>query len=113
MCSYNLLTAQQRASVQQKRTCCCCCRVQATQRAGRAGRTRPGKCFRLYSQRLFETKMAPATPPEILRTSLLSAVGRPLLPAVLRPLSPSHVQLFPSSLLLPARLASVVGWPGV
>lgn len=58
----------------------CCCRVQATQRAGRAGRTRPGKCFRLYSQRLFETKMAPATPPEILRTSLLSAVRRPLLP---------------------------------
>ena len=25
-------------------------RVQATQRAGRAGRTRPGKCYRLYSR---------------------------------------------------------------
>lgn len=49
-------------------------RVQATQRAGRAGRTRPGKCFRLYTQAFFERQMAPATPPEILRTSLLSAV---------------------------------------
>ncbi len=32
-------------------------RVQATQRAGRAGRTRPGKCFRLYTKRFFEREM--------------------------------------------------------
>ncbi len=33
------------------------CRVQATQRAGRAGRTRPGKCFRLYTKKFFEREM--------------------------------------------------------
>jgi HrpA-like RNA helicase len=38
----------------------------------------------LYSQRFFETKMAPASPPEILRTSLLSAVRHPSLAAVLQ-----------------------------
>lgn len=32
-------------------------RVQATQRAGRAGRTRPGKCFRLYTKKMFEREM--------------------------------------------------------
>lgn len=32
-------------------------RVQATQRAGRAGRTRPGKCFRLYTKKFFEREM--------------------------------------------------------
>lgn len=32
-------------------------RVQATQRAGRAGRTRPGTCFRLYTKKMFEREM--------------------------------------------------------
>jgi hypothetical protein len=36
---------------------CCRCRVQATQRAGRAGRTRPGTCYRLYTKKFFEREM--------------------------------------------------------
>ena len=50
------------------------CRVQATQRAGRAGRTQPGVCYRLYSQKFYEREMPAATVPEIQRTSMLSAV---------------------------------------
>ncbi|GFR43736.1 hypothetical protein Agub_g4631, partial [Astrephomene gubernaculifera] len=49
-------------------------RVQATQRAGRAGRTRPGKCFRLYTRSYYDTKMPSVTAPEIQRTSLVGAV---------------------------------------
>ena len=41
----------------------------ATQRAGRAGRTRPGKCFRLYTESYFEA-MPSATVPEIRRSNL-------------------------------------------
>lgn len=51
-----------------------CFRVQATQRTGRAGRTRPGKCFRLYTRGDFEQRMPAETVPEILRTSLQAAV---------------------------------------
>ena len=43
----------------------------ANQRAGRAGRTRPGKCFRLYPEHEFK-KLIPQTYPEILRTDLAS-----------------------------------------
>ena len=49
-------------------------RVQATQRAGRAGRTAPGTCFRLYTQRYFEREMPDTTAPEIQRVPLLGAV---------------------------------------
>lgn len=45
-------------------------RVQATQRAGRAGRTRPGKCFRLYTRKYFDMDMPNVTTPEIQRTCL-------------------------------------------
>nr|KAG5708983.1 hypothetical protein BaRGS_004622 [Batillaria attramentaria] len=41
----------------------------AEQRKGRAGRTAPGACYRLYSQSTFEA-MDPITLPEILRTHL-------------------------------------------
>jgi pre-mRNA-splicing factor ATP-dependent RNA helicase DHX15/PRP43 len=34
-------------------------KASAKQRAGRAGRTRPGKCFRLYTEKSYETELAP------------------------------------------------------
>ena len=49
-------------------------RVQAAQRAGRAGRTAPGTCFCLYTQRYFEHEMPDTTAPEIQRVPLLDAV---------------------------------------
>lgn len=44
-------------------------RASATQRSGRAGRTRPGKCFRLYTETAFKT-LEEATFPEIQRSNL-------------------------------------------
>lgn len=46
----------------------------AQQRAGRAGRTRPGKCFRLYTEKAYQKEMQPNTYPEILRSNLGSVV---------------------------------------
>jgi ATP-dependent RNA helicase DHX40 len=46
---------------------------EAKQRAGRAGRTAPGKCYRLYSE-AFHSSMLQATVPEIQRTSLTSVM---------------------------------------
>jgi len=48
--------------------------VQATQRAGRAGRTQNGKCFRLYSEESFKRSLPKVTVPEILRSNLASVV---------------------------------------
>lgn len=42
-------------------------KVQAIQRAGRAGRTQPGKCYRMYSEQFFTQQMIQTTVPEILR----------------------------------------------
>ncbi|VDO94179.1 unnamed protein product [Soboliphyme baturini] len=44
------------------------------QRAGRAGRTRAGKCFRLYTEKAFKQDMQEQTYPEILRSNLGSVV---------------------------------------
>lgn len=46
----------------------------ATQRSGRAGRTRAGICFRMYSRESYETEMEKETVPEILRTGLTGTV---------------------------------------
>ncbi|GJD06313.1 Pre-mRNA-splicing factor ATP-dependent RNA helicase PRP16 [Galdieria sulphuraria] len=42
----------------------------ASQRAGRAGRTGPGRCYRLYTEYAFSHEMLPANVPEIQRTNL-------------------------------------------
>ena len=44
------------------------------QRAGRAGRTGPGKCYRLYTIEAFQNDMLPTTVPEIQRTNLANTV---------------------------------------
>ncbi|CAG03735.1 unnamed protein product, partial [Tetraodon nigroviridis] len=55
-------------------------KASAQQRAGRAGRTRPGKCFRLYTEKAYKTEMQASgrlddnTYPEILRSNLGSVV---------------------------------------
>eukprot|EP00455_Lapot_gusevi_P046863 TRINITY_DN6241_c0_g2_i4.p1 TRINITY_DN6241_c0_g2~~TRINITY_DN6241_c0_g2_i4.p1 ORF type:complete len:657 (-),score=179.90 TRINITY_DN6241_c0_g2_i4:24-1901(-) len=46
----------------------------ANQRAGRAGRTGPGKCFRLYTEQAYKTEMLETTIPEIQRTNLGNTV---------------------------------------
>ncbi|CAO2654748.1 Nn.00g114810.m01.CDS01 [Neocucurbitaria sp. VM-36] len=48
-------------------------KASATQRAGRAGRTRPGKCFRLYTEAAFES-LGQATFPEIQRSNLAPVI---------------------------------------
>ncbi|KAF7627114.1 hypothetical protein Mgra_00009624 [Meloidogyne graminicola] len=46
----------------------------ANQRSGRAGRTGPGQCYRLYTQRQFKDEMLTTTVPEIQRTNLANVV---------------------------------------
>ncbi|KAK7359399.1 hypothetical protein VNO77_01357 [Canavalia gladiata] len=49
-------------------------KVQANQRAGRAGRTRPGKCYRLYPSQVYHDELLDVTVPEIQRSSLAGSV---------------------------------------
>jgi len=49
-------------------------RASARQRSGRAGRTRPGKCFRLYTEESFHRDLQETTYPEILRSKMSSVV---------------------------------------
>ena len=49
-------------------------RASARQRAGRAGRTKPGKCFRLYTEKSFHDDLQEATYPEILRSKMSNVV---------------------------------------
>ncbi|EGG16917.1 DEAD/DEAH box helicase [Cavenderia fasciculata] len=46
----------------------------AKQRAGRAGRTRPGKCFRLYTEHDFKKELIAQTYPEVLRSNLSTVI---------------------------------------
>ena len=46
----------------------------ANQRAGRAGRTQPGKCFRLFTAFSFQNELEANTVPEILRTNMGNVV---------------------------------------
>lgn len=49
-------------------------RASARQRAGRAGRTRPGKCFRLYTEQSYHEDLQETTYPEILRSKMSNVV---------------------------------------
>lgn len=49
-------------------------KASANQRAGRAGRTGPGHCYRLYSSAVYEADFAEYTDPEILRTPIEGVV---------------------------------------
>ncbi|OJD16603.1 hypothetical protein AJ78_03243 [Emergomyces pasteurianus Ep9510] len=49
-------------------------KASASQRAGRAGRTGPGHCYRLYSSAVFEGEFQEYTEPEILRTPIEGVV---------------------------------------
>jgi HrpA-like RNA helicase len=45
----------------------------ATQRAGRAGREAPGKCFRIFTEKTYQ-ELNEVTVPEILRCNLSSVI---------------------------------------
>lgn len=49
-------------------------RASANQRSGRAGRTQPGKCFRLYTEPSFHKDLQETNYPEILRSQMTSVV---------------------------------------
>merc|ERR1719230_1940177 len=46
----------------------------ARQRSGRAGRTGPGKCYRLYTEAAYRNEMLPTSVPEIQRQNLANTV---------------------------------------
>ncbi|CDU25540.1 probable ATP dependent RNA helicase [Sporisorium scitamineum] len=48
--------------------------AQARQRAGRAGRTGPGKCYRLYTEAAYRNEMLPNSIPDIQRQNLASTI---------------------------------------
>ncbi|KAF9024147.1 P-loop containing nucleoside triphosphate hydrolase protein [Hymenopellis radicata] len=48
--------------------------AQARQRSGRAGRTGPGKCYRLYTEAAYRNEMLPNSIPDIQRTNLASTI---------------------------------------
>ncbi|GBP35311.1 Probable pre-mRNA-splicing factor ATP-dependent RNA helicase mog-1 [Eumeta japonica] len=52
----------------------CKLKANARQRAGRAGRTGPGRAFCLYTRRQFDRELLAATVPEIQRTNLANTV---------------------------------------
>lgn len=49
-------------------------KASAQQRAGRAGRTRPGKCYRLYTEDAFKKELIEQTYPEVLRSNISAMV---------------------------------------
>ncbi|KAL4936922.1 hypothetical protein BDV06DRAFT_216297 [Aspergillus oleicola] len=48
--------------------------AQAKQRAGRAGRTGPGKCYRLYTEAAYNSEMLPTPIPDIQRQNLAMTI---------------------------------------
>ncbi|KAL8662154.1 MAG: hypothetical protein Q9202_004977 [Teloschistes flavicans] len=64
-------------------------KASASQRAGRAGRTGPGHCYRLYSSAVYERDFEEYTEPEILRTPVEDVVLQ------LKSMDLQHVVNFP------------------
>lgn len=81
-----------------------CGQASARQRAGRAGRTGPGKCYRLYTESAYKTEMLASSVPEIQRTNLGNVVlqlkvRRPTQDAVWCPSDPGNECSFTSKFL--------------
>ncbi|KAF3480278.1 protein of unknown function DUF1605 [Arthroderma uncinatum] len=68
-CGFSKLRAYDPATGIEKLTTVPISKASATQRAGRAGRTKPGKCFRLYTEQSF-LSLSEETVPEIQRSNL-------------------------------------------
>lgn len=51
-----------------------CSKAAADQRSGRAGRTGPGTCYRLYTETAYQNEMLPSPVPEIQRSNLGAVV---------------------------------------
>ncbi|KAK7430347.1 putative ATP-dependent RNA helicase DHR1 [Neonectria magnoliae] len=64
-------------------------KASANQRSGRAGRTGPGHCYRLYSSAVFERDFPPFTDPELLRMPIEGVVLQ------LKAMNLQHVVNFP------------------
>lgn len=73
-------------------------KASATQRAGRAGRTKPGKCYRLYTEASFDL-LDPTTPPEIQRSNLAPVILQ------LKALGIDNIARFPFLTSPPSELA--------
>lgn len=68
-------------------------RAAANQRSGRAGRTGPGTCWRLFTEAAFRNEMLETNVPEIQRTNLGNTV---------------HCRLFGYVLALPAGCCAIL-----
>ncbi|KAF2458964.1 P-loop containing nucleoside triphosphate hydrolase protein [Lineolata rhizophorae] len=75
-------------------------RASAVQRAGRAGRTQPGKCYRLYPEHVFEHVLPATSPPEICRSDLAPVILQ------LKALGFDNVARFPFVTAPPAALVT-------
>jgi pre-mRNA-splicing factor ATP-dependent RNA helicase DHX15/PRP43 len=49
-------------------------KASAKQRSGRAGRTKPGQCYRLYTEASFDNELIQESYPEILRSNLANLI---------------------------------------
>jgi len=81
-------------------------KASASQRAGRAGRTGPGHCYRLYSSAVYERDFAEFAEPEITRTPIegvvlqLKSMGIPKVTAFPFPTPPDRESLIKAEKLL-------------